>query len=117
MVQSVDPIGYNSIPQHPIGLAKLAEMYLRRHLEKDRRIRSSNWESDMSHEQLTCEWSCLLSIAVSDSSPTGLLDAANDAACSLRVFLELGLRLTPVEYESATPEFEVVEGFEVNFSL
>lgn len=56
MVKRVDPEGFYSVPQHPIGLAKLAEMYLHRHLEKDQLVRTSNWENTMSAEQLTCKF-------------------------------------------------------------
>lgn len=55
MVRNVDPEGFNSVPQNPIGLARLAEMYLKKHLRKDQHVRTSNWEEVMSQEQLTCE--------------------------------------------------------------
>lgn len=54
MVGNVDINGFESVLQHPIGLARLAEMYLSRHLSKDRWVRTSNWEADLTNEQLTC---------------------------------------------------------------
>lgn len=58
MAYNVDPVGFASVRQHPVGLAKMAEMYLRRHLRKEQRIRTSNWEDVMTGEQLTCELLC-----------------------------------------------------------
>lgn len=62
MVESVDPIGYNSVPQHPIGLARFTAMYVSRKLVKEKSIRASNWEQVLTVEQMRCECSPVLSL-------------------------------------------------------
>lgn len=39
-----------------------------------------------------------------------LPDAADDAACSLSVFLEMKCRVSAVDYDRVTGEFDVVRG-------
>lgn len=54
MACKVDPVGFHSVSQHPIGLAKMAEMYLTRNLRKDKYVRTSNWENNLTDDQLLC---------------------------------------------------------------
>lgn len=115
MMHNVDLVGFNSIPQHPVGLAKMADMYLKLRLEKNQRIRASNWEDNMSDAQLEC-WSSVWLLLYLPTKLCIASDAANDAVCSLFIFLEFKIRLTAAQYEDATGEFDVVEGSEVTFA-
>lgn len=107
LVQNVDPNAFSSVPQHPIGLAKLCEMFIFRHLRKDKRVRASNWEAALSADQILC----MVHPKTRLSGPDKLItDAANDAACSLAIFYEMKIRVSIGDYDSAIGEFSVVDG-------
>lgn len=54
MTKNVDLGAFQSVAQHPIGLAKLGEMFVMRYLKKDTRVRASNWEQILTNEQMQC---------------------------------------------------------------
>lgn len=108
LLKNVDYPAFTSVIQHPVGLGKMSEMVLAKHLMKETRVRASDWEQDLSNEQIHCE--CISVFSPEDVISWFPADAANDAACSLAVFLSLKDRVSRVLYEEVTGEFDVVDG-------
>lgn len=56
VVKNVDPVTFNSFPQHPLGLARLCGIYVERYLPKDKSVRVSNWDGALNEEQMKCQF-------------------------------------------------------------